>query len=101
MDAMPVTVPGAGLTVTVVTAIHPVENILYVIVAVPVDTPLTIPVVSPTVAIAVLPLLQVPPPVPSASVVVAPVHTVVMPVIPAGDGYTVIAIAIVQPVGSV
>ncbi len=50
--------------------------------------PVTIPV-DPTVAVAVVPLVQVPPVVISLSVVVAPVHTVSVPLIAAGVLFTV------------
>ena len=49
------------------------------IVAVPLLTPVTIPVL-PTVATAVLLLLQVPPLIPSVKVIVDPVHTLAGPV---------------------
>jgi hypothetical protein len=49
-------------------------------VAVPAATPVTMPVAEPTVATAVLLLLQVPPPDASASAVVAPAHAVNVPV---------------------
>ena len=58
-------------------------------VTVPPLTPLTIPVTDPTVAIAVLLLLQVPPVVVSLKVVVAPGHVLGTPVIGPGDGFTV------------
>jgi hypothetical protein len=58
---------------------------------VPAATPLTVPDPEPTVACAVLLLLQVPPAVPSLKVVVKPTHTLVVPVIAAGTGLTVIA----------
>lgn len=54
----------------------------------PVDTPLTTPVVGFTVAIDVFVLLQVPPAVASLSAIVPPGHTVVGPVI-AGSEPTV------------
>ena len=58
-------------------------------VAVPVDTPVTMPVL-PTVATLMLPLLHVPPLVRSVSTVVAPEHTVNVPVmVPAMFGVTV------------
>lgn len=61
----------------------------------PPATPVTIPAAS-TVATAVVALVHVPLPVVSASDVVDPAHTVVMPVIAptAGSGFTV-AIAVV------
>ena len=58
-------------------------------VAVPADMPDTAPEGEPTVAIAVLLLLHVPPVVASPSVVVAPAQTLVVPVIAAGAGLTV------------
>ena len=57
----------------------------------PADTPVTTPVDEPTVAIAVLLLLQVPPVVASLIIIEEPVHTVVRPVIGEGVGLTVIA----------
>jgi hypothetical protein len=61
-------------------------------VTVPADTPLTTPVDEPTVAIVVFPLLHVPGPTELVSVVVAPTHTFMLPVIVAGIGYTVTGI---------
>lgn len=59
-------------------------------VAVPEEIPVTVPLL-PTVAMAVLPLLQVPPGVASASAAVAPTHkpTPVEGVIADGRGLTV------------
>jgi hypothetical protein len=57
---------------------------------------LTIPVL-PTVATAVALLLQVPPPVASDSVVVAPAHTAAVPIIAAGVEITVTVVVAVQP----
>ena len=54
-------------------------------VVIPVVTPVTMPVL-PTVAMAGLALLQVPPGVALLNVVVAPMHSLVMPVIAATDG---------------
>jgi len=51
--------------------------------------PVTMPVVEPTVAIAVLLMLQVPPPVRSLKLVVYPEQTVLVPVIATGKGSTV------------
>jgi hypothetical protein len=51
-------------------------------------TPATVPVVAPTVATAVLLLLQPPPIVKSVSVVVPPAHTCAVPVIGSGTGFT-------------
>jgi hypothetical protein len=76
---------GAAFTVTVSAAMQPAP-VVNVIIEVPADTPVTMPVV-PTVATDVLLLLHVPPPEPT-SVVVAPTHTELVPVIP-GSGFTV------------
>jgi hypothetical protein len=51
-------------------------------------TPVTTPVEDPTVAIAVLLLLQVPPEIASLRAVVRPEHTTVLPVIAAGREFT-------------
>ena len=55
--------------------------------AVPTPTPVTTPLDEPTVAIPVLPLLQVPPAVASERVTDKPKHMVVVPVIPEGVGF--------------
>lgn len=57
--------------------------------AVPAETPVTIPV-EPTVATDVLPLLHVPPLVASLRVVTSPAQTTIVPVIDEGAGLTVI-----------
>ena len=57
----PLIVAGLAFIVTSCIAKQPVADSLYVIVAVPADTPVTIPLVVGIVAIAVLLLLHVPP----------------------------------------
>lgn len=57
-------------------------------IAVPPDTPVTMPDVGPTAAMAVLLLSQVPPPA-SDSVVVKPAHTTAVPVMADGSEFTV------------
>ena len=57
--------------------------------------------VEPTVAIEVVLLLHVPPPESELNVVVAPGHTLNVPVMAAGNGYTVTTFVVVHPVGSV
>ena len=69
--------------------------------AMPADIPLTIPELTPIVATALLPLVQVPPPVALLKAVVAPVHNVVVPVINPGIGLTVTVFSAEQPLGSV
>jgi hypothetical protein len=76
-DAVPEMAAGDALTVTTV-VIKQVEARVFVIVAVPVDTPVTMPDADPIVAIAVLLLDQVPGPG-HIRVVVAPAHVVLVP----------------------
>ena len=57
--------------------------------AVPEVRPDTIPVPAPTVATAVLLLLQVPPVLVVPKVVVCPTHALILPVMAAGSGFTV------------
>jgi hypothetical protein len=67
-------------------------------VAVPADTPVTIPVAVPAVAMNILLLLHVPPGVESPNVtVIPPVQIEVIPVMAAGDAITVTAMVAVQP----
>ena len=56
---------------------------------VPIATPVTIPDVTPTVAIGGVLLVQMPGVGVLASVVVVPIHTLVLPVIGVGYGFTV------------
>ena len=67
----------------------------------PADTPVTMPLVEPTIAKAVLLLAQIPPDVVLANGVDEPVHTLDAPVIAAGNGFTVSTPVIKQPVGNV
>ena len=69
----------------------------YVIMAVPADTPVTTPLVNPTVATAGSPLVQRPVGVGSDTVIVPPTHITVGPVIGAGDGLTVTVVNTVRP----
>ena len=78
---------GVRFTVTVVVDMQPLAT-LYVMIAVPEDTPVITPPV-PAPATAVLPLLHVPPAVMSPRVVVPDTHSDVVPVMPAGDASTV------------
>jgi hypothetical protein len=52
-------------------------------------------------ATAVSSLFHTPPAVLSLNVIVRPAQTAVMPVIDAGKGFTVIAVVLMQPVGSI
>ena len=63
---------------------------------VPAETPVTIPVVDPTVATGKRLLLQVPPGVGSLRVVVLPSHTNVVPVIADGDGLHVMVVVTIH-----
>ena len=64
----------------------------------PLDTPLTVPDDDPTVAIAVLLLVQTPPVGDEDNVVVDPVHTESVPDIAEGAVFTVTALVAKQPV---
>ena len=97
---MPLIADGSGFTVTGVVIIQPVDN-AYVIVVVPANTPLTTPVPPPTVATKVLLLVHAPNPVASDKEVVKPAQTFVVPVIAAGNGFTVTNAVMTQPVGRV
>lgn len=63
----------------------------------PADTPVTTPVVLPTVATPVVPLVHVPVVGVELSVVVSPVQTDNVPVIDVGIGFTVTTVVAEQP----
>lgn len=69
--------------------------------AFPARMPDTTPVLAPTVAIDVLPLVHVPPVVALLSVVFVPSHISNVPVIAAGSGFTVAVAVRIQLVGSI
>jgi hypothetical protein len=79
---------GNGLTVTFRVAKHP-NALKYVTTVVPTATPVTVPVPVPTEAVEGSRLTHEPPGVTSLSVVVPPKHTLAVPVMAAGDGFTV------------
>jgi hypothetical protein len=87
-------------TVTTTEALQP-EPRLYSIVAVPLATVVTSPVVPSTVATAVLELLHEPPVVALDRLVVPPIHTLAVPVIAAGAVLTVTSAEALQPVPAV
>ena len=66
----------------------------------PAVTPVTTLVELLIVATALLLLVQVPPAVTSPSVVVKPIHTLAVPVMAPGIGFTVMVFVILQPVGN-
>ena len=89
---------GIAFTVTVVVTelTHPFAFVtVYVIVVLPADTPVTTPVEALIVAVAVFALVHTPPVVVLASVVVAPSHTDVVPVIAATTGRALIVTGVV------
>jgi len=92
--------PGVGSTVNVMVVKQPDGNV-YVIVAVPgagvADTPVTMPVPIPMLAIVGSLLVHVPPAVGCVNVVVRPSHTDVAPTIGAGAAVTVATTVLVQP----
>lgn len=92
---MPVIAPGTGNTVTRVEVVHPSKDV-YTIFVLPAVRPVTTPDVMPIPAVPGLLLLQVPPVVASLNVVELPTHTEVIPVIEAGNGFTVIVVVTEQ-----
>jgi hypothetical protein len=96
---VPVIANGKWITVTGKVALQPVGKV-YVIAVAPTATPVTMPDADPTVAIGRLPLLHVPPLLPSVKAVVCPWHTDEIPVIPPGSGLTVTIANTEQPVGN-
>ena len=96
----PVIALGTGLTVTGFVTVHP-EPSEYVIVVVPVLTPVTIPFSEPMVAVVVTLLLHKPPLTTSLNVSADPAHTLPAPDIAVGAVLTVTVIAVAQPVGKV
>ena len=84
---------GTALTVTMAVVLQPPA--VYTMASVPGATPVT----APPLTVATTPLLlHTPPAVAELNVVVAPAHTLIAPVIAAGDAFTVIAFVTVQPV---
>jgi hypothetical protein len=97
--AVPAIDEGSAFTVTIVVAAQPVDNV-YVIATVPAFTPVATPPVV-IVAVEVLPLAHVPPVVVLLNEIVEPAHTDVVPVIAAGNAFTVttfVAAVVPQPV---
>ena len=92
--------PGTALTVTCAVAIQPVARV-YVIVELPADTPVNVPLVEPIVATAMLPLVHVPPKGVALNVVVDPAHTTAVPVIGPGVVFTVTSFVAKHPPESV
>lgn len=89
---------GLGFTVTTTETVQPVPN-EYIIVDVPGVNPLTSPVAEPTVATLVALLVHAPPPG-DDKVVVAPAHTLAVPVIGDGADITVTVIVVLHPLGN-
>jgi hypothetical protein len=89
-DAVPLIAVGPALTV-ITAVLKQLAPTMKVIVVVPALTPVTTPVLMSTVALAVLLLLHVPPPV-LLSVVVPPIHTLVVPEIVPTDVLTVTSV---------
>ena len=67
---------------------------------VPAEAPVKLPVMDPIVATVVLPLIQVPPNVPSVNVIPVPEHKLPGPDMPAGAALIVTVAVAAQPVDS-
>jgi hypothetical protein len=96
MLVVPVMAAGSGSTVIVAVVEQPVL-IAYVTIAVPAEMPVTIPVPAFMVAMAVLLQFHTPPVVVLFNAAVAPVQTLVAPVMGVGNGLTVIGEVVMQP----
>lgn len=100
VHARPGPVMAAGIAYTVTIVVTDVPDMVYIMVAVPADIPVTSPP-DVIVATAELLLLQEPPVGVHDSVVVAPVHTVVVPVIAPIVPLTVTTLVAEQPAADV
>ena len=96
----PVIFAGTGFTVTSVVFRHPVAS-EYVITAVPLPTPATIPEIEPILATAVLVLVHIPPPIASLRSISPPTQTLKVPVMVDGIGFTMKRVVVLQPPVSV
>lgn len=92
--------PGVGFTVSADEIRQPVDNV-NVIAKEPAVTPVTTPLLAPTVARVVLLLLHVPLPEASVKLIVLPVQTTAGPEMAAGVGLTVNVIDVKQPPGAI
>ena len=92
--------PGNGLTVTVVVIEHVVGNVNVIIevLGTNTDIPVTTPDDEPTIAIPVALLVHVPLPDASDKDVVKPEHTLFIPSMAVGNGFTVTTVVMIQPV---
>ena len=93
---VPVIAEGAPFTVAIVVTLQP-PGAVYVMFTVPAVTPVNMPVDAPIVAIAVAPLVHVPPLVALLNVTVWPTHTSAVPVIDPGAAFTVTIVVRGQP----
>jgi hypothetical protein len=96
--SVPVIGLGDGFTTSTDVVLQPVDVSVNVMTEVPELTPVATPVVAPIVATDKLLLAHVPVPVELLSVVDISSHTLNVPVIVAGNGFTVTVLLIVQPV---
>ena len=87
---------GKPFTIMFLLAIQPVDSV-YMMLATPVETAVTTPVLATIVAMDVLLQLHVPPVVASLKRVVPPIQRVVVPVIPDGKLFTVTSVVVEQP----
>ena len=90
-----------GFTTTGATTLQPVPSV-YDMTTVPAETPDTLPVADPTVAVCVLLDVHTPPNVASLNCSVIPVHTIPLDgVIGSGCEMTCTVAVVIQPVGKV
>jgi hypothetical protein len=95
---VPVIGAAMGFTVIDTNVLQPVAGSEYSMTVAPVVTGVTVPVVDPMVATAVVPLLQVPPDVRSIKVTEEPIQTLPGPIITDGNALTVTILTAGHPV---
>ena len=97
--SVPEIAPGKPFTVTISLRVQPSEEV-NVMIAVPTEKPLTTPNVKLTGATVILLLLQVPAEE-SVRLVVEPTHTVAIPLMDGGNGFTTTVAVVKHPLGIV
>jgi hypothetical protein len=101
IERLPEMADGSAFTVMFTTLVHPVPPAVYVIFALPVDTPVITPVAEPIVTIVVADELHEPPEVLLDSVPACPAHIENTPDIAPGNGFTVTTVLLMHPVANV
>jgi hypothetical protein len=93
---LPVIAAGVAFIVTTTFVLH-APAVIYVTLAVPADTPVSNPVVNPTLALPGNALTHVPPEISPVRVAVSPAHNIIVPLIVLGVPFTVTSTTLLQP----